>query len=71
VGPQSSVVPSQLKLRIGSDRGSLVRTSRVTGNLQLLRIVLDAQTSSRGAPYNDPGYEHGTALPRWDIATLN
>ena len=31
------------KLRIRSDRGSLVRTSRVIGNFQLLRIVLGAQ----------------------------
>jgi hypothetical protein len=48
-----------------------VRTSRVTGNFQLLRIVLGAQISSRGAHTATLGYERGTALLRWDIAAVN
>jgi len=48
-----------------------VRDGRVTGNFQLLRIVLGAQISSRGAPYSDPGYKRGTALLRWDTAAVN
>jgi hypothetical protein len=47
-----------------------VRTTRVSGVFQLLRIVLGAQIGSRGAPSSDPGYERGTALLRWDIAAV-
>jgi len=44
VGVDAGKVPDTLmasKLRSCRDRGSLMRTSRASGNIQLLRIVLD------------------------------